>query len=181
MSNFKDGAPENSEKQDTLTELLNEPSHTYIEKGKQLEDVTSTAWVFTLLGAAGILLIVILWTNLLPLNFSMVMKCMITVVMGGLFIFFLIMGIKAFHGRKLLVRDKANEEVLIHQIMQWFQEHYSEDAISNGMDEEDISIEQLYFLRSENIIRLMAEQFPGLEESFSEYMTEKIYQMYFPD
>lgn len=49
------------------------------------------------------------------------------------------------------------------------------------MDEEDISIEQLYFLRSENIGRLLSEEFPELEESFAEYMIENIYQMYFPD
>ena len=50
-----------------------------------------------------------------------------------------------------------------------------------GMDTDDISLEQLYFLRSENINRLMKEAFPTLEENFLEYMTEKIYQMYFPD
>ena len=106
---------------------------------------------------------------------------MFTVVLGILFIFFLFVGIRSFREMKSLASAKNDEECTIIQIKQWFENNYSADAISNGMDTDDISLEQLYFLRSENINRLMKEAFPTLEENFLEYMTEKIYQMYFPD
>lgn len=167
--------------QDALSDLLREPSHTYVEKGKQLEDVTSTAWVFTLLGIAGLILIVLLWLNVLPLEFAFYSKVFGSIVLGGLFLFFCITGIRAFQERKQLVFDKSKEDTTICRITQWFQDHYSADAISNGMDEEDLSVEQLYFLRSENISRILMEQFGDLEDSFLEHMTDKIYQMYFPD
>ncbi len=101
--------------------------------------------------------------------------------MGSLFLIFIFVGVRAFRSRKNLIADKATESANIFRIQQWFQEYYSADAISNGIYEEDLSIEQLYFLRCENISRLLKEQFPELEESFAEYMMELIYQMYFPD
>lgn len=183
MSQSKDPKPRQQEltEQDALSEMLREPSHTYVEKGKQLEDVTSTAWVFTFLGAAGVILIALLWTGLLPLEISFYFKVLSSIVLGGLFLFFLVTGIRAFQKRKRLNYDKAKEDTAICQITRWFEEHYSADALSNGMDEEDLSMEQLYFLRSENISRILAEQFGTMEESFLEHMTDKIYQMYFPD
>lgn len=183
MSQAKDTTPHQQElaEQDALSELMREPSHTYVEKGKQLEDVTSTAWVFTLLGIAGLLLILLLWTGVLPLEITFYFKVFSSIVLGGVFLFFCITGIRAFRERKQLIYDKSREDTTICRITQWFQDHYSADAISNGMDEGDISMEQLYFLRSENISRILMEQFGDLEESFLEHMTEKIYQMYFPD
>ncbi|MFG6384268.1 MAG: hypothetical protein K1V96_08435 [Lachnospiraceae bacterium] len=183
MSQSKDNSSPSQKlmEQDTLSELIQKPSHIYVEKGKQLEDATSTAWVFTLFGIIGLIFVVLSWTNIFFLEFSFYFKILYTIVLGFLFLLFLIIGIKAFHNKKSISTDKSKEDIFIYQITQWFLEHYSADAISNGMDEEDLSIEQLYFLRWENISRLLTEQFGNLEESFLEYMSEKIYQMYFPD
>lgn len=155
--------------------------HTYIEADKKLEDASSTAWSFTLLGVLGFVVLILLWTGILPLNLSYVTLGAGTISMGILFFIFIILGLRGFHERKILISAKAKEESNICHIRQWFQEHYSADAISNGVDEEDLSIEQLYFLRSENISRALTEEFPELEESFAEYIMELIYQMYFPD
>lgn len=161
--------------------LLSEASHAYVEIGKKYEDVKSTAYTFLIIGCLGIVLLILLWIGILPISFSFFTQCMFTVVLGILFIFFLFVGIRSFREMKSLVSAKNDEECTIIQIKQWFEDNYSADAISNGMDTDDISLEQLYFLRSENINRLMKEAFPTLEENFLEYMTEKIYQMYFPD
>lgn len=167
--------------ENTTASLLSEASHAYVEIGKKYEDAKSTAWTFLITGGIGILLLLLLWTGILPLSFSVFTRTLITVVLGILFIFFLIIGFKSFSEMKTLASAKDKEERTTLQIMQWFQENYSADAISNGMDIGDIPLEQLYFLRSENISRLMKEEFPTLEETFMEYMVEKIYQMYFPD
>ncbi|MCI8860243.1 MAG: hypothetical protein HFI71_12160 [Lachnospiraceae bacterium] len=155
--------------------------HTYVDAGKKLEDAASTAWSFTFLGLFGFGILILIWTGILPLNISYGTLLFGTIIIGILFLIFILVGIRAFFERNKLRSVKAEEDTSICQIRQWFQEYYSADAISNGMDEEDISIEQLYFLRSENIGRLLSEEFPELEESFAEYMIEDIYQMYFPD
>ena len=155
--------------------------HTYVDAGKKLEDAASTAWSFTFLGVLGFIILILIWAGILPLSISYGTLLLGTIIMGILFLIFILVGIRAFFDRGRLRSVKAKEDANICQIRQWFQEYYSADAISNGMDEEDLSIEQLYFLRSENISRLLAEEFPELEEPFAEYMLENIYQMYFPD
>lgn len=164
-----------------MSDTEHKTPHTYVDAGKKLEDAASTAWSFTFLGALGFIILILIWAGILPLSISYGTLLLGTIIMGILFLIFILVGIRAFFDRRRLRSVKAKEDANICQIRQWFQEYYSADAISNGMDEEDLSIEQLYFLRSENISRLLAEEFPELEESFAEYMLENIYQMYFPD
>ncbi len=164
-----------------MSDTTDKISHTYVETEKKLEDAASTAWTFTLLGTLGIIALILAWMGLLPLHMPFLALLLGTLIMGSLFLIFIFVGVRAFRSRKILIADKATESANIFRIRQWFQEYYSADAISNGVYEEDLSIEQLYFLRCENISRLLKEQFPELEESFAEYMMELIYQMYFPD
>lgn len=164
-----------------MSDTTDKVPRTYIEKGKKLEDAISTAWSFTLMGILGLTALLLLWTGLLPFEIPFFTLLISSLVLGALFLFFLLVGILAFLDKKRLCAEKSEEDAKIFQIRQWFQEHYSADAISNGMDEEDLSIEQLYFLRMENISRLLTEQFPKMEVSFAEYVQENIYQMYFPD
>lgn len=164
-----------------MSDTTNKVSHAYVEAEKRLEDASSTAWAFTLMGILGSLALLLVWTGVLPLNISFTALLLATIVLGILFLIFLIVGIRAFHDKKVLISARTAEDASIQRIRQWFEEHYSADAISNGVDEEDLSIDQLYFLRSENISRLLTEEFSELEESFAEYILEIIYQMYFPD
>lgn len=164
-----------------MSDTVNKTPHTYVDAGKKLEDAASTAWSFTFLGIMGVVALILIWAGIFPLDISYGTLMFGTLIMGILFLIFIFVGIRAFFDKKKLRSIKAEEDANICQIRQWFQEYYSADAISNGMDEDDLSIDELYFLRSENISRLLTEQFPELEESFAEYMLENIYQMYFPD
>ncbi|MCI8484042.1 MAG: hypothetical protein HFH41_06850 [Lachnospiraceae bacterium] len=184
MSHSKDALlpqQELKEPEYASSEQRQNSSHKYVEKSRKYENATSHAWLFSLFGITGFVLLVLFWTGFFSLQISFSFKLLSSAVSGILCFLFLIFGIKAFHDRKKLRLDKADEECHVCQITQWFQEYYSADAISNGMDEEDLSVEQLYFLRWENISRILTEQFGYLEASFLEYMAEKIYQMYFPE
>lgn len=162
-----------------MTDTTVKQKHTYVEADKKIEDASSTAWSFLFLGVVGFVVLILAWTEILPLDIPFSTLLMATIVLGILFLIFLFVSIRAFHARKRLIPVKSKEEADICRIRNWFLEHYSADAISHGVDEGDISLDELYYLRSENISRLLAEEFPELEESFSEYMMENIYQMYF--
>lgn len=164
-----------------MSDFINESSHSYVEAAKKYEDTKSTAWTVTPAGILGLLFLVLLWTDILPISFSFFSKCMFTGVLGILFLFFLVTGIRAFRELEPQKAKMQSEENSVREIQQWFQKHYSPDAISNGMDTDDISLDQLYFFRSDNITRLIRQEFPSLEEDFEDYMVENIYQMYFPD
>ncbi len=155
--------------------------HTYVEAGKKLEDASSTAWSFMFLSIIGFAALTLIWTGIFPLDIPFATLLMGSIIFGFLLLIFMFVSIRAFYDRKRLIPAKSKEDTEIIRIRNWFKEHYSADAISHGVDEEDISIEELYYLRSENISRLLTEEFPELDESFCEYLMENIYQMYFSD
>lgn len=154
--------------------------HAYVEAGKKIEDATSTAWSFLFLGILGFLFLIYIWMGGFPMDSSFTTLLTASIIPGILFLVFIAVSIRAFRDRQKFILAKVKEDTDINRIQNWFKDHYSADAISHGVDEGDISIEELYYLRSENIARLLAEEFPELEVSFSEYMMENIYQMYFP-
>lgn len=162
-----------------MADTITKQKHTYVEADKRIEDASSTAWSFLFLGILGFAVLLLVWTDILPLDIPFSTLLTATIVLGILFLIFMFVSFRAFHARKRLIPMKSKEESDICRIRNWFLEHYSADAISHGVDEGDIAMEELYYLRSENISRLLTEEFPELEESFSEYMMENIYQMYF--
>lgn len=164
-----------------MTDIALKQKHTYVEAGKKLEDASSTAWSFMFLSILGFAALILIWAGIFPLDIPFTTLLMGSIVFGILFLIFIFVSIRAFYDRKRLIPAKAKEDADICRIRNWFQDHYSADAISHGVDEEDISIEELYYLRSENISRLLTEEFPELEESFCEFLMENIYQMYFSD
>lgn len=164
-----------------MADTTTKQKHNYVETGKKIEDASSTAWSFMFLGILGYASLILVWTGIFQVDIPYATLVIATIVLGILFLIFVVVGIQAFYNRKRLIPLKAKEDANICRIRNWFQEHYSADAISHGVDEGDVSIEELYYLRSENISRLLAEEFPELEESFLEYLLDNIYEMYFPD
>lgn len=164
-----------------MADITAKQKHNYVEAGKKIEDASSTAWSFMFLGILGYASLILVWTGVFQVNIPYATLVIATIVLGILFLIFIVVGIQAFYNRKSLIPLKAKEDANICRIRNWFQEHYSADAISHGVDEGDVSMEELYYIRSENISRLLAEEFPELEESFSEYLQDNIYEMYFPD
>lgn len=155
--------------------------HAYVEAGRKIEDSSATAWSFMFLGILGLIALIYIWTDGFPQETTFSTLLISSIIPGIVVVVFILVSIRAFHNKKKFMLEKAKEDAEINRIRSWFKDHYSADAISHGVDEEDISIEELFFLRLENISRLLAEQFPELEESFCEYLQENIYQMYFPD
>lgn len=164
-----------------MSDFIHSSSHPYVEAAKKYEDTKSTACTFIPAGILGLLFLALLWSSLIPLSFSFFTKCMFSAVLGFLFLFFLFTGIRSFRELELRKAQMQSEEASVLEIRQWFLEHYSADEISSNRNAEDLSPDQLYFLRSENISRLMQQEFSSLTEEFLDYMSEKIYQMYFPD
>lgn len=164
-----------------MTETIVKQKNRYVEAGRKIEDATSTAWAFLFLGILGYAALILVWTGILSLDIPYATLMIATIALGILFFIFIVVSIQAFYHRKDLISIKTKEDASICRVRNWFLEHYSADAISHGVDEGDISIEELYYLRSENIGRLLAEEFPELEDSFSEYLLDNIYEMYFPE
>lgn len=157
----------------------------YVDQNTRLEDMKSTAWSFSIVGIAGILLLILLWMGVLPLQIVQDTKIILTVVMGILFAFFLFVGIHAFASLNKLRMSASNEKNTYDAIISWFMDSYAE-ALRNkdfaGTESTDVnSSELLYFPRYQEISTIITSKYPNLSEEFLDHIVEDLYAKIFPE
>ncbi len=154
----------------------------YIDKHSQYEEMKSSAYTFLMVGALGILALVLVGLDIIPLHMASYMKIIMAIVMGGLFLFFLIIGAKSYQKMKILAKDAKKEETDTQEILTWFLNKEDADSIDASIPHiETTENEQLYFYRYEYIKGILSEKYPDFDENYAEALIEKIYTKLFPD
>lgn len=138
----------------------------YINEKERYNDVKSTGYSFTIISVIGFILLILMWTNTLPINIDITNKIMTSVVMGILFTIFLIIGIKSFLSLKKIQESADNQEKTNSNIITWFF-----DNIDTAFD---TSSEENYFETYNTISDILTSQFPTLSEEELDYITEAI-------
>lgn len=138
----------------------------YINEKERYNDVKSTGYSFTIISVIGFILLILMWTNTLPINIDITNKIMTSVVMGILFTIFLIVGIKSFLSLKKIQESADNQEKTNSNIITWFF-----DNIDTAFD---TSSEENYFETYNTISDILTSQFPTLSEEELDYITEAI-------
>ena len=101
------------------------PSHAYVSKKTKKEDVTSTAYTFTIVSVAGFILLILFGLDLLPFHSASYTKTLILIVMGVMFAIFFFIGIKSFMELKTLSNAADREEKQFEEICHWFLDTYT--------------------------------------------------------
>lgn len=160
---------------------LSDGNKAYVEMSTKYEDMKSTAYSFLLVGAGGFLFMILVIAGIIPLQFAAYMKSIMGIVMGGMFLIFLIIGVRSFLQLSPLKTQVQKELEDTAAARTWFFENYSAKAVdlSAGTDPSDEEA-QTYFKRSYFIRQKLREQFPVYGESFLEYLTEQFYEELFP-
>ena len=138
----------------------------YINEKERYNDVKSTGYSFTIISVIGFILLILMWTNTLPINIDTTNKIMTSVVMGILFTIFLIIGIKSFLSLKKIQESADNQEKTNSNIITWFFDNI--DAAFDTASEEN------YFETYNTISEILTSQFPTLREEELDYITEAI-------
>ena len=138
----------------------------YINEKERYNDVKSTGYSFTIISVIGFILLILMWTNTLPINIDITNKIMTSVVMGILFTIFLIIGIKSFLSLKKIQESADNQEKTNSNIITWFFDNI--DAAFDTASEEN------YFETYNTISEILTSQFPTLREEELNYKTEAI-------
>ena len=138
----------------------------YINEKERYNDVKSTGYSFTIISIIGFILLILMWTNTLPINIDITNKIMTSVVMGILFTIFLIIGIKSFLSLKKIQESADNQEKTNSNIITWFFDNI--DAAFDTASEEN------YFETYNTISEILTSQFPTLREEELDYITEAI-------
>lgn len=159
-----------------------EGSTRYIDKRSQYEEMKSSAYTFLFVGVLGIVAMILIALDIIPLHMAAYMRVIMAIVMGSLFLFFLFIGVRSFQKMKGLSGEAESEETLTNEILTAFLADHTAASIDASItDAGAMENEQLYFYRYEQIKRILSGDHPGLAEDYTEDLIEKIYTRLFPD
>ena len=150
------------------------PARAYISKKAKAEDMKSTAYTFTLIGALGIVCLILFVTGVLPVQTAEYMKIMICIVMGTMFLVFLVVGIRSFSQLKSMTSAADSEEDLLTEVLAWFKDNYKASDIDENIDNTQQE-EMLYFARYEKMRQLLSAQYSDMEDALADHVIETLY------
>lgn len=149
----------------------------YVSKETKKADMRSTAYAFLSVGILGLLLLVLLWAGILTVQLADYMKVMLTVVMGAMFLVFLVVGIQSLRQYQSLKTQSEKEQDLENEIKKWFSDHYDasewDNFVSDGAN--------LYYERYEKMESMIRSAYPNLEETFLDHLIEELYADFFEE
>lgn len=153
----------------------------YIDSKEKYNDTRSTGISFTIVGVAGIILLVCLWLNVLPIQFDNINKILITSVMGCLFLVFLFIGIKSFASLKHISETGEKQSSLEKEITDWFIEEYKDQMLVQFDDSFEDDTQEIYFQRYNFIFDTIKEYYSDVNEELIDHISENIYNLIYSE
>lgn len=151
-------------------------SPAYVPKRVKYEDNKSSAYTFLLVGGVGAVLVALHILGVFNFNLSPTSKLLTNIVMGSLFVIFLIVGIVSVRNSARYKREAAAEEALTEQIKAFIRELYTTEGIDNACNvTDDLETYGKWELRYHFIENQIKGEYPELAEDYLEYITDMIY------
>ncbi len=154
-------------------------SHSYVSKKKKAADLKSTAYTFTVVGAVGLAFDLFGVIRDLSSKGTLGGNVMASIVMGVMFLIFLIIGIRSFTDAKRTATASVQEEQLFEKLTEDFRKNHSANEIDAMCDTSEK--DQIYFARYDAMQHILLERAPDLEESFLDHIIETLYAEFFTE
>lgn len=154
-------------------------SPVYENASQKAESFRSGAWMLIFVGVAGLILLALAIAGFLPVHLAGVSGVLSGLVMGALFVVFLISGISSLKTSRQLEGKAKEESDLREELLDWCRTHLSAEQIDASIEELPESEEERYFRRTERIRSLIVRDFMNLDEAYLESFVDEIYTEYF--
>lgn len=154
-------------------------SPVYENASQKAESFRSGAWMLIFVGVAGLILLALAIAGFLPVHLAGVSGVLSGLVMGALFVAFLISGISSLRTSRQLEGKAKEESDLREELLDWCRTHLSAEQIDASIEELPESEEERYFRRTERIRSLIVRDFMNLDEAYLESFVDEIYTEYF--
>ena len=154
-------------------------SPVYENASQKAESFRSGAWMLIFVGVAGLILLALAIAGFLPVHLAGVSGVLSGLVMGALFVAFLISGISSLKTSRQLEGKAKEESDLEEELLDWCRTHLSAEQIDASIEELPESEEERYFRRTERIRSLIVRDFMNLDEAYLESFVDEIYTEYF--
>ncbi len=141
---------------------------------EKAKDLKSSGYTLTIVGAVGILVMILIIAGVIPFKLSGVFDVIFKGVMSLLFLMFLVMGVRSLKKARTVSEDAERETDKKEEIKRWFLETYDKETIDKeaNPDEDD---NDLYFDRVEVMRHKISDRFMDVEESLMSQLIEELY------
>jgi uncharacterized membrane protein (DUF485 family) len=154
----------------------NNDTKVYQDKKAKAEDFKSSAYTLLFVGIIGIIALILINMGLLPIKFVGTGKYLTNIVMGVLFVIFIVIGISSFKSSKEYEKEAVDEEDLTQQIMAWVKDNITQESIKDEVYfEQDTPEEMKYFKYSEAIKSRISEKFDNLNAAYLDALCDELY------
>lgn len=158
------------------------PIYAYQNKKDKAEEFKSSAYVLILVGALGLIALVLMQLQIIPVRLYAPGKYVTFGVMGALFIFFIIAGIRSFISSKKYESEASAEDSNTKAIWDYVNANITkEQIISLANINESLPEEMKYFKYSEIIKKIIISEFGAQDLSFLESICDEIYGKIFEE
>lgn len=152
---------------------LEEGPGLYVESSKKAQDFKSGGFSLLFVGGIGLIFILLVVFNVIPLQMNLFSKYLILGVMGALFILFIVMGLLSVKSYKKFEIKASEEDNLTKNLTAWCKENLNKEIIDTDMTE--ASEEVLYFQRTEKMKEMVSSKFMNLDAAFLDSFIDDIY------
>ena len=149
----------------------------YVESSKKAQDFKSGGFSLLFVGGIGLIFVLLVLFNVIPLHMNLFSKYLIIGVMGSLFILFIVMGFLSVKSYKKFEIKATEEDNLTANISAWCKEHLTSDIIDAELEEEEEELK--YFRRTEKMKEMISDKFMNLDAAFLDSFVDDLYQNIF--
>ena len=149
----------------------------YVESSKKAQEFKSGAFSLLLVGGVGLVAVLLILFDVIPLQMNIFSKYLVLGVMGTLFVLFIIMGCLSVKSYKKFEIIASEEDNLTGNLTSWCQENLTKEVIDSEIEEEEEELK--YFRRTEKMKELITGKFMNLDAAFLDSFVDDMYQNIF--
>lgn len=158
----------------------NDDVKVYQDKKAKAEDYKGSAYTLLIVGIIGIAALICMELGVLPFQIAAPGKYITYLVMGALFLIFIIMGISSFKSSKKYASEAKSEDDLTEKIKTWARENINGDAIKEKAFFEQNTPEEMKYFKYFNVLKeSIKQEFGNLNASYLESICEELYSEFF--
>jgi len=169
---------EQNVKQEETPVPLMEMNDIYEKPDERANEYKSGAGALLVIGVAGAIALVLADLGIIKFPMFGSGKVLINVVMGGMFLAFIVLGISSARTYRKLLKEGESDSKLEAEIIEWLHSNLTSDKIK-AFDIPGEQEEVLFFNRIKIIKEGICNNFPDADMPFVDYVAEKVYSEYF--
>lgn len=148
----------------------------YEDKNNKAEDAKSSAIALILVGGLGLVFIVLLMLDYLPIHLFGLGKYLVSGIMAAMFLVFIAMGFSSIKTYKKYLGIAEEEQKNIEQIKDLLAQHMSKEVIDTKLAGEPEEMPQIYYSRLALIKEFLETHYGGLEPALLEKLADDWYE-----